>query len=232
MQILKMAVIMWGVLATVVQAQETNPGITVNGESVVSQAPDMATISLGVSERAPSASEAMANTSEKVRGILAKLDTLQVAGLDRQTSGLYLRPVYDEQSRDGSTSVQVVGYEAGNTVRVTVRDLTKLGLLMDAVVAEGANDFNGLQFGIRDSSQSLLEARKNAVADAIARATQLAEAAGVKLGDVISMSESSQGFRPMEMRMSQMKSMDTPIETGEVDVRVQVTVHFAILQGN
>ena len=205
MQILKMAVIMWGVLATVVQAQETNPGITVNGESVVSQAPDMATISLGVSERAPSASEAMANTSEKVRGILAKLDTLQVAGLDRQTSGLYLRPVYDEQSRDGSTSVQVVGYEAGNTVRVTVRDLTKLGLLM---------------------------ARKNAVADAIARATQLAEAAGVKLGDVISMSESSQGFRPMEMRMSQMKSMDTPIETGEVDVRVQVTVHFAILQGN
>ena len=232
MQILKMAVIMWGVLATVVQAQEANPGITVNGESVVSQAPDMATISLGVSERAPSASEAMANTSEKVRGILAKLDTLQVAGLDRQTSGLYLRPVYDEQSRDGSTSVQVVGYEAGNTVRVTVRDLTKLGLLMDTVVAEGANDFNGLQFGIRDSSQSLLEARKNAVADAIARATQLAEAAGVKLGDVISMSESSQGFRPMEMRMSQMKSMDTPIETGEVDVRVQVTVHFAILQGN
>ncbi|KKM87951.1 hypothetical protein LCGC14_1263730 [marine sediment metagenome] len=232
MQILKMAVIMWGVLATVVQAQETNPGITVNGESVVSQAPDMATISLGVSKRAPSASEAMANTSEKVRGILAKLDTLQVAGLDRQTSGLYLRPVYDEQSRDGSTSVQVVGYEAGNTVRVTVRDLTKLGLLMDMVVAEGANDFNGLQFGIRDSSQSLLEARKNAVADAIARATQLAEAAGVKLGDVISMSESSQGFRPMEMRMSQMKSMDTPIETGEVDVRVQVTVHFAILQGN
>ena len=232
MQILKMAVIMWGVLATVVQAQETNPGITVNGESVVSQAPDMARISLGVSERAPSASEAMANTSEKVRGILAKLDTLQVAGLDRQTSGLYLRPVYDEQSRDGSTSVQVVGYEAGNTVRVTVRDLTKLGLLMDMVVAEGANDFNGLQFGIRDNSQSLLEARKNAVADAIARATQLAEAAGVKLGDVISMSESSQGFRPMEMRMSQMKSMDTPIETGEVDVRVQVTVHFAILQDN
>ena len=232
MQILKMAVIMWGVLATVVQAQETNPGITVNGESVVSQAPDMATISLGVSKRAPSASEAMANTSEKVRGILAKLDTLQVAGLDRQTSGLYLRPVYDEQSRDGSTSVQMVGYEAGNTVRVTVRDLTKLGLLMDMVVAEGANDFNGLQFGIRDNSQSLLEARKNAVADAIARATQLAEAAGVKLGDVISMSESSQGFRPMEMRMSQMKSMDTPIETGEVDVRVQVTVHFAILQGN
>lgn len=232
MQILKMAVIMWGVLATVVQAQETNPGITVNGESVVSQAPDMATISLGVSKRAPSASEAMANTSEKVRGILAKLDTLQVAGLDRQTSGLYLRPVYDEQSRDGSTSVQVVGYEAGNTVRVTVRDLTKLGLLMDMVVAEGANDFNGLQFGIRDNSQSLLVARKNAVADAIARATQLAEAAGVKLGDVISMSESSQGFRPMEMRMSQMKSMDTPIETGEVDVRVQVTVHFAILQDN
>ena len=232
MQILKMAVIMWGVLATVVQAQETNPGITVNGESVVSQAPDMATISLGVSERAPSASEAMANTSEKVRGILAKLDTLQVAGLDRQTSGLYLRPVYDEQSRDGSTSVQVVGYEAGNTVRVTVRDLTKLGLLLDAVVAAGANDFNGLQFGIRDNSQSLLEARKNAVDDAIAKATQLASAAGVKLGDVISMSESSQGFRPMEMRMSQMKSMDTPIETGEVDVRVQVTVHFAILQGN
>ena len=170
----------------------------------------------------------MAQTSEKVRGILNQLDSLKIAGLDRQTSGLYLRPVYDNGSRNDTTPVQVSGYEAGNTVSVTVRDLSKLGQLLDAVVAEGANDFNGLQFGLQDNQAALEQARKDAVSDAMARAQQLADAAGVKLGKVVSMSETSQGFRPMEMRSAQMKSMDMPIETGEVDVSAQVSLQFEI----
>jgi uncharacterized protein YggE len=227
-RVFKFAAILCVGFASGALAQQAPQGITVNGEGVVSLAPDTATIRLGVSERAASAAEAMAQTSEKVRGILNQLDSLKIAGLDRQTSGLYLRPVYDNGSRNDTTPVQVSGYEAGNTVSVTVRDLSKLGQLLDAVVAEGANDFNGLQFGLQDNQAALEQARKDAVSDAMARAKQLADAAGVKLGKVVSMSETSQGFRPMEMRSAQMKSMDMPIETGEVDVSAQVSLQFEI----
>jgi len=232
MRIFKFAAILCAGFASGALAQQAPQGITVNGQGVVSIAPDTATIRLGVSERAASAAEAMAQTSEKVRGILDQLDSLKIAGLDRQTSGLYLRPVYDNGSRSDTTPVQVSGYEAGNTVSVTVRDLSKLGQLLDAVVAEGANDFNGLQFGLQDNEAALEQARKDAVLDAMARAQQLADAAGVKLGKVISMSETSQGFRPMEMRSAQMKSMDMPIETGEVDVSAQVSLQFEIVEAD
>ncbi|MEH6504946.1 MAG: SIMPL domain-containing protein [Sulfitobacter litoralis] len=227
-RVFKFAAILCVGFASGALAQQAPQGITVSGEGVVSLAPDTATIRLGVSERAASAAEAMAQTSEKVRGILNQLDSLKIAGLDRRTSGLYLRPVYDNGSRNDTTPVQVSGYEAGNTVSVTVRDLSKLGQLLDAVVAEGANDFNGLQFGLQDNQAALEQARKDAVSDAMARAQQLADAAGVKLGKVVSMSETSQGFRPMEMRSAQMKSMDMPIETGEVDVSAQVSLQFEI----
>jgi uncharacterized protein YggE len=227
-RVFKFAAILCVGFASGALAQQAPQGITVSGEGVVSLAPDTATIRLGVSERAASAAEAMAQTSEKVRGILNQLDSLKIAGLDRQTSGLYLRPVYDNGSRNDTTPVQVSGYEAGNTGSVTVPDLSKLGQLLDAVVAEGANDFNGLQFGLQDNQAALEQARKDAVSDAMARAQQLADAAGVKLGKVVSMSETSQGFRPMEMRSAQMKSMDMPIETGEVDVSAQVSLQFEI----
>ncbi|WP_273100023.1 SIMPL domain-containing protein [Sulfitobacter litoralis] len=227
-RVFKFAAILCVGFASGALAQQAPQGITVSGEGVVSLAPDTATIRLGVSERAASAAEAMAQTSEKVRGILNQLDSLKIAGLDRRTSGLYLRPVYDNGSRNDTTPVQVSGYEAGNTVSVTVPDLSKLGQLLDAVVAEGANDFNGLQFGLQDNQAALEQARKDAVSDAMARAQQLADAAGVKLGKVVSMSETSQGFRPMEMRSAQMKSMDMPIETGEVDVSAQVSLQFEI----
>ncbi len=228
MRIIHGAALIWMALATGVVAQSSQNGIIVSGEGVVALAPDMATIQLGVSERAASASDAMRQTSEKVTAILVQLDGLAVAGMDRQTSGLYLRPVYDNRPREDNSPVEVVGYEAGNTVSVTVRDLSKLGMLLDAVVAEGANDFNGLQFGLQDNAEALIAARKGAVADAMARASQLAQAAGVTLGDVVQMSETSQGYRPMEMRASKMSSMDMPIEAGEVDVRAQVTMQFEI----
>ncbi|MGR3517651.1 SIMPL domain-containing protein [Sulfitobacter pontiacus] len=232
MRMLKIAAIVCAGFASGALAQQAPQGITVNGEGIVSLAPDTATIRLGVSERAASASDAMAQTSEKVRGILDQLDTLKIAGLDRQTSGLYLRPVYDNRPREDASPVEVSGYEAGNTVSVTVRDLSKLGQLLDAVVAEGANDFNGLQFGLQDNAAALAKARERAVEDAIARAQQLADAAGVKLGKLTSMSESSQGFRPMEMRGAQMKTMDMPIETGEIDISAQVTLQFEIAEAD
>lgn len=233
MRILKVAAIVWAGLGAGAMAQEMT-GITVTGEGVVSMAPDMATISLGVTERAPAASDAMAQTSEKVEAILAQLDTLGVEARDRQTSGLYLRPVYDnreDRPRDDTSMPEIVAYEAGNSVSITVRDLDGLGALLDAVISEGANDFNGLQFGLQDNDAALTDARKEAVADAMARATQLAEAAGVQLGDVVRMTESSQGFRPMEMKSAQMRSMDVPIESGEVDISAQVTMQFEITSG-
>ena len=232
MRILRMAAVVWFCLGAGAMAQNMETGITVTGEGVVAVAPDMATIRLGVNERAPSASEAMALVSQKVTAILSQLDTLEVAGTDRQTSGLYLRPVYDDRPRDnGQRSAEVIAYEAGNTVTITVKALDNLGMMLDSVISEGANNFNGLEFGLQDNADALAQARKGAVEDAMARAGQLASAAGVVLGDVRSMQESSQGFRPMEMRAAQMRSMDVPIEAGEIDIRAQVTMQFDITPG-
>ncbi len=231
MQILTTVAMIWIACAGNVVAQQVSDGMFVTGEGVVSMVPDMATIRLGVNERAASAEAAMDQTAQKVGGILAQLDTLGVAALDRQTSGFYLRPVYDNRPREETTPVQVVGYEAGNTVTVTVRDLMKLGTLLDAVVAEGANDFNGLQFSLQDDSEALALARTKAVADAMARAVQLAQAAGVKLGHLTGMQETSFGLAPVQMRSAEMRSMDMPIETGEVDVRAQVSMQFDIIPG-
>lgn len=235
MRILKIAAglcaVFWAVTGTgtAAMAQSYPDGIIVTGEGTVATAPDMATIRLGVSARASSASDAMAQVSANVSGILAQLDTLDVSGADRQTSGLYLRPVYDDRPpNDADAPAEVVAYEAGNTLSVTMRSLDDLGMLLDAVISEGANNFNGLTFGLQDSADAVAQARKSAVEDAMARAEQLASAAGLTLGNIISMQESSQGYRPMEMKAAQMRSMDVPIEAGELDVRAQVTMQFDI----
>jgi len=116
---------------------------------------------------------------------------------------------------------------------MTVRDLAGLGEMLDAVIDIGANDFNGLNFGLQDPAPALAIARKVAVADAMDRATQLANAASLSLGTVLRMTENSQGVAPMAMEMAAVRSgMNDAIAGGEVDIRAQVTMVFAIAPGN
>ncbi|MFD2738454.1 SIMPL domain-containing protein [Sulfitobacter aestuarii] len=235
MKLMQVALLVWVGWAGAALAQEVQEGIIVNGEGEVALAPDMATITLGVSEVAASAREAMSEVSGAVEEIVAKLDEFGVAPGDRQTEHFYVRPVYQHRQdpvQSEREAPQITGYEAGNSVTVRIRDLSRIGALLDQVIDEGANDFHGISFGLQDDTAALAEARKLAVADAMARAEDMAEAAGLALGAVTRMSENSFSNRPAMMEMSKARgAADVPIEQGELTVRAQVTMVFSIAPG-
>ena len=121
---------------------------------------------------------------------------------------------------------------AGNTVHIRVRDLDKLGGLLDQVVKDGANTFNGLSFGLQDSTDAKNEARRRAVADARAKAELYAEAAGVSLGKIIELTDGvTSSPQPMFMERSAMVMSDAvPIAEGEVSTSARVTITFEIAE--
>lgn len=209
----------------------TEAGIIVTGEGRVAVAPDMAAITLGVRHRGDTAQEAMALVTDDVAGILNTLTNVGIANTDQQTSGFYLRPVYNSRGINDGTPPDLVGYEAGNTVTVRVRDLAVLGSTLDVVIEIGANEFNGLRFDLQDPSAAQSLARRLAVGDARAKAEELAQAAGVTLGPLVRLSEAGSNAGPRMMEMSAGRaSMDSAIASGEVGVEARVTLVFEIRQ--
>ncbi len=201
--------------------------ITVTGEGFVETKPDMATISIGVTTGAPTATEALAANSAQLKLVL---DNLRAAGIeerDLQTTGLSLNPNYDSSKSyaDGSA-----GFVASNQLNVRVRALDGLGAVLDAAVKDGANTLNGLSFGVTDQAPLLDEARKRAVAQARAKADLLSTAAGVKLGRVVSITEGG-GFAqpgPMYRMDAAAASAPVPMATGEVSISATVTVVWEV----
>lgn len=217
-------------LAGAALADDMPRQITVTGEGRVEAAPDMATISLGVTHENEQAKLAMEATSDAVARILERIAAMGVAPRDMQTRALSLSPVWSERTASDGNRARITGFVASNTVMVRVRDLASLGRILDAVIEDGANDFNGLQFDVQNPEPLMDEARRAAVADAMARAALLAEAAGVTLGPVQSISEQG-GMRPMGAMMDMaMRESGVPIAAGEVSVEAMVSMVFAIAQ--
>ncbi len=217
-------------LAGAALADDMPRQITVTGEGRVEAAPDMATISLGVTHENEQAKLAMEATSDAVARILERIAAMGVAPRDMQTRALSLSPVWSERTASEGNRARITGFVASNTVMVRVRDLASLGRILDAVIEDGANDFNGLQFDVQNPEPLMDEARRAAVADAMARAALLAEAAGVTLGPVQSISEQG-GMRPMGAMMDMaMRELGVPIAAGEVSVEAMVSMVFAIAQ--
>ncbi|SEQ99242.1 SIMPL domain-containing protein [Thalassovita taeanensis] len=213
---------------TPVIAQETVPRqISVTGEGRVDLAPDMAVITLGVTQQDRSAQIAMDRTSQASAAVLARLTELGLAPRDVQTSDLSL---YPQQDHSGSGPAKITGFVASNTIRIRVRDLDQLGALLGAVLEDGANRFEGLAFTLQNPRPSQDEARKLAVADALRKAALLAGAAGVELGEVLSISEGGGGTAPkMMMRGAAAEiSSDVPVAGGEVSVTQQVNVVISL----
>lgn len=198
--------------------------LTVSGSGQAFAAPDMATITLGVSERAKTARDAMDAASGAVAAILSRLETLGVETRDVQTSDLSLGPVWGP--RNASGEARITGYEASNRLTVRVRALDGLGGLLDAVLDDGANRFSGLSFGMQDPQPLHDAARRAAVADALRKAALYAEAAGVTLGPIRSISEQG-GARPvMGDMMFAARAEAVPVAAGETGMSAQVTVVF------
>lgn len=202
--------------------------ITVSGEAQVSADPDMATINLGVTTQALTAKAALDANSAALQSVLAKLKAEGIEPKDIQTTGLSVNPQFDYNNTSGGTQ-KITGYVASNSVVVAVRKLDGLGDTLDAVVTEGANTLNGISFGLQDPGPKQDEARRAAVTEAVRRAKLYAEAAGVTLGPVLTISEQGGGMPVMPMAAAPMREkMSVPVEAGQVDIGASVSVTWAL----
>lgn len=174
------AVLLAGSMAT---AQETAlRQITVTGEGRVAAAPDMATLRLGAAAEAKEAGEALRQTSDITQRILDRLGEAGIEARDIQTSGLSLSPLRQNYREGTAETPGIAGYAASNGVTVRLRDLDRLGEVLDAVVSDGANTLDGLSFGLQEPRPLMDEARQLAVADARAKAELYAKARVSPLG--------------------------------------------------
>jgi len=203
--------------------------IAVTGHGVVETIPDMATVSMGVVSEAKTAGEAMAINSEALSAVLEQLTAVKIESRDIQTNNLSLSPRWNNGSSMSKERPEIIGFIATNTVSVRVRDLAKLGGVLDAVVQNGANSFQGLSFGLQDMEPARNDARVAAIKDAMAKANLYATAAGVELGDVVSISDGAErSGGPVMMQADMMRSAAVPVARGELSVTADVTVVFGI----
>jgi uncharacterized protein YggE len=215
-------------LAAPALAQEVLPPmINVTGTGTVEAAPDIATLSIGVTTQGETAAAALAANTAALEAVLARLTTAGIAPADMQTSNLSLNPNWT--GYETNTPV-ISSYIASNMLTITIRKLDGLGAVLDASVADGANTLNGLTFAVADPKPLLDEARKEAVADARARAELLAEAAGVKLGKIVSITETAVGEPPMPMYKAELSAAPVPVVGGEVEMSASVTIFYEIVE--
>lgn len=212
---------------TIAQTAAQAPAqISVMGEASVSAAPDLATVSMGVTTTDALAAAAMQANSTALAAVMQRLQAAGVDARDLQTMTLQLNPNWTN-SDTGTASI--TGYTASNMLSVRVRDLTKLGAVLDAAITDGANTLNGISFGQSDPKPLQDAARKAAVADAIARAELLTQAAGIKLGRIVSISENGGYSAPMPMLKSMDMAESVPVAAGEIGVTASVNMVFELV---
>lgn len=219
----------WAQEAPAKTTAQTNAQIAVTGEGVVMAAPDMATISLGVTQTAATAKAAMDQTNAELGKVLANLKAAGIAGRDLQTSGVSLQP--QRSSSSSSSDIEVKGYTARNQLTVIVRKIDTLGTILDAAVKDGANTLDNVQFGVADPAPLLDEARLRAVADARHRAEVITGAAGVRLGPIAAITEGGGNMPGPRGAMFARAAADSmPVEGGELSFSVGINVTWEILQ--
>jgi len=209
------------------------PTLTANGEGIAYVTPDIAIVSIGVTTRGATAAEALAANSKDLAAVITSIKGEGVAEKDIGTSGLSIYPVY-EQPTDGQPQVEapkILGYNVTNEVRVTIRDISKSGGILDKVVSAGANQVNGITFDNADRTASQDDAIAAAIADARRKAEVMAKAAGVKLVRITNVQASvGGGMMPMYARADMMSAAAPPVPVmpGQQQVNGNATVTWEI----
>lgn len=216
-------------------ADERTPRISVTGEGEAAVSPDMAILNLAVLREAETARAALDANSEAMAAVIAAMKEDGIAARDLQTGGLSIDPRYVHPNEDNDeTQPRIVGYEVSNTLTVRVRDLDKLGAILDRSVTLGVNRGGDITFTNDDPSATLEKARKRAVENAFSKARTLAGAADVELGRVLRIAEQNVGRPPMPMQGRAMRmeaaADAVPVEAGENSYEVTVNVTFEIDQ--
>ncbi|WP_367718495.1 SIMPL domain-containing protein [Nitratireductor sp. GISD-1A_MAKvit] len=214
-------------------ASEASARIVVTGEGEAVVTPDMAILTIAVVREGETAREALDANNEAMAAVIEAMKKDGIEPRDLQTGGLSISPryVYPNEKNDEKTP-RIIGYEVGNRLTVRIRELDRVGAILDRSVTLGVNQGGGLSFTNSGPSETLTEARKRAVQNAMDKAKTLAEAAGVKLGDIVEMSEQVQQQPPMPYAGRAIRMQATaeavPVEAGENSYQVQVNVTFEI----
>lgn len=206
------------------------PMITVTGTGTVEAAPDIATLSIGVTTQGETAAAALGANTAALEAVMARLTAAGIETRDMQTSNLSLNPNWTGYESSSVTGPTIVGYTANNMLTIRVRQLDSLGTVLDAAVADGANTLNGLSFGFADPDPLLDLARQEAVVVARARAELLATAAGVKLGRVVSISEAWATTDPVPMFKAEVSATPVPVAGGELGLSANVTILYELVE--
>ena len=231
-----------GAFAMPVAAQATAPGasiapmassdgtlLAVSAQAEAKRVPDVATISAGVVTQSVEANAAMRANATQMDKVMDAIKAAGIAERDIQTSGINLNPQYKYVDNQNPT---ITGYQANNTVSLKVRDIGKLGKVLDALVASGANQVNGPSFEIDQPEPAYDEARRGALKKAQARAAMYAQTLGLRVRRIVSISEGG-GFRPPGpmpmMAMARGKAeADTAVSPGESTLSVNLDVVFEL----
>jgi len=201
--------------------------ITVVGTGTVTAKPDILRITVGVVAHEEQARDAVRKMSDDLTRVMEVLADEGLPPADIQTSGLRLSERYDD-SRNYDGIREVVGFSATSQVTVVVRDLNRSGAILDRLVTEGVNQINSLEFDLSDREPMLEQARIAAVTDAVAKTALYAQAAHVKAGAIMSISEVSNSATNRGQVMAMTETRNVPIAAGTLDVTAQVTVVTAI----
>jgi hypothetical protein len=169
--------------ATTTFNEKSSRSMSVTGSGQISLVPDIASISIGVRTEAEEVTDALSGNSEQANDISSILQDYEVAEEDVQTSNFNVYPSERYDPMTGKVTSHYFVVE--NTVNVTVRDLSKLGEILSAVVGAGANSIYGINFDIEDRESTIDQARELAIQDAKTKAQAIADAAGVELGDLL-----------------------------------------------
>jgi uncharacterized protein YggE len=201
--------------------------VTVLGHGSVTMKPDVASLSVGVSVTKPELAAAQSEAATVMTRVLAAIRAAGVLDDDIQTSyyNVYAITKYDETGNPDGVS----GYQVSNQVQVMIRDLDAVNSLLEDVVTAGANMIYGVTFGVADPTAAKSEARAEAVADAKTRAEELAAAAGMTLGQIVSMSEGVVGGQVYYGDQGAGGRGGGPIESGSLEVTVDVEVTYELV---
>ena len=199
----------------------TPRSITVNGAGTVSTTPNQGDFTFGVTTTGGTASAALSSNARLMNRVIAALKAHGVSAADIQTAEVSLAP---NRNQNGD---KILNYTATNSVTARVKPLSKAGPVVDAAVTAGANEVSGPSLTSSDARVLSQSALKAAVVDARARALAIASAAGVRLGRVLTVSETTSS--PIPLGAEKVASVaSTPIEAGTVQIEADVTVTFAI----
>jgi uncharacterized protein len=225
-RLVAVALLLTGCAAPVALDPRAPRVISVSAVGRVTVRPDTALVHVGAEARAPALADATADVDRRMREVLVRVKALGVADADIGTVTYSVDPLVTQGPPDEGPA-RIDGYRVSNVVQVRVRDLAAVGRILDAVIAAGANTLPSLQFTVSDRSGPESRARVLAVRAAAAKASQMAAAAGVRLGELVLLGEGG-GVRPLLQQARYTLNAPGPVEPGQLEVEVTVEAQYLI----